>query len=95
MINFLELFNEYMIIERNFSKATIETYSSTIKRYLAYLDDIDMEIEEVTTDDINDYLKTLSNLSPVTLNLRLKYDERYLLVKPNSCATLSRYNSFL
>ena len=49
-----------MIIERNFSKATIETYSSTIKRYLAYLDEIDMEIEEVTTDDINDYLKTLS-----------------------------------
>ena len=104
MINFLELFNEYMIIERNFSKATIETYSSTIKRYLVYLDEIDMEIEEVTTDDINDYLKTLSNLSPVTLNLRLNafksffhflYRDEYIESNPAKDLELSRIGRHL
>ena len=71
MKNSFDLYLEYMIVERNFSKATIETYSSSVRSLLEYLDEEEMELNEITKGDLNEYLKKLSHLSPVTLNLRL------------------------
>ena len=62
---------EYMIVERNFSKATIETYSSSVKSLLNYFEEEEIQLNEVTKSDINEYIKSLSYLSPVTLNVRL------------------------
>ena len=71
MKNSFELYMEYMIVERNFSKATIETYSSSVKSLLNYLEEEEIQLNEVTKSDINEYIKSLSHLSPVTLNVRL------------------------
>ena len=60
-----------MIVERNFSKATIETYSSSVKALLNYLDEEELDLKEITKEDLNLYLKKLAHLSPVTLNLKL------------------------
>ncbi len=104
MRNSLELFMEYMIVERNFSEATIKQYSSSVKKFLEYIYENEFKLDEITKNDINDYLKTLSSLAPITLNLHINglksffhflYRDEYLEKDPAKDIELSKIGRHL
>ena len=71
MKNSLELFKEYMVIERNFSPATILSYSSVVERYLLFLNNKNIDVLKAKNTDILLFFKEKEHLAPRTVNIQI------------------------
>lgn len=64
----IEEFKNYLIIEKNLSSSTIETYSFTLLNFMNYLNDSSYDVNNVTEEIINNYLSRLhDNVSKSTI----------------------------
>ncbi len=68
MDKYIDLFLEYMGIERNFSKNTINSYLHEIT---CFQDFVKKDLISVTKDDIKEYLKTLDNYAERSRYIKL------------------------
>jgi len=56
-MNFLELYNDYLIFERNLSKRTVITYGTQVSHFLDFIKKQDISVENVQAGDIRNYLE--------------------------------------
>src|SRR5574344_1048661 len=54
-------FSEYLLIDRKYSKNTIESYRDKLKIYYIYLDDNKLNYKNVNRNNIKDYIKYLKD----------------------------------
>jgi len=60
-MNYLEVYHDYLLFERNLSKQTILTYENQISHYLEYFKSKNKTIDQVNATDIRDYLEFRRN----------------------------------
>ena len=58
----LESFLNYLLVERNFSTNTRESYNNDLKRYLLFMQQQSRAIEAITAEDIEKFITELYNL---------------------------------
>lgn len=58
----LESFLNYMVVERNFSENTRESYNNDLKRYLLFMQNSSRPIRTITPIQINDFIKELYSI---------------------------------
>lgn len=60
-MNYLELYQDYLVLNRGLSKNSILSYLNDLKSFLEYLKHNKIEVLEVTSETIRDFLKSLKN----------------------------------
>jgi integrase/recombinase XerD len=58
----LESFLNYILVERNFSTNTKESYNNDLKRYLLFMQQHSRSVEAITAEDIEEFITELYNL---------------------------------
>ncbi|MGN1281227.1 MAG: site-specific tyrosine recombinase XerD [Succinivibrio sp.] len=58
----LVLFQDYLLLEQGLSQRSIDSYSADIKKFLAYLESVNVGLEDFSADDIRKYLEKHSHL---------------------------------
>ena len=59
--DFLEEFNTYLFIDKKYSKHTIDSYIREANKYLSYFKDKKIEISNITSDNLKEYLSCLKS----------------------------------
>ncbi len=72
-MNYINLYSDYLIFERNLTNNTILTYQNVIREFLDYLDTNNKKVDKIDSNDIRDYIKHLSlnNKSDLTISLTI------------------------
>ncbi len=92
---FQDLFIDYLISERGYSKNTIDSYSRELLRFITFISDITDDINSITQTNIVDYLRYLDtlgldrrtqhhNMVVVRQFFRFLLRERYINSNPSS-----------
>lgn len=71
MNKYIDLFLEYMQIERNFSKNTINIYTYEITKFNEFIKEKQIELIDIKKENIVDYLKTLDGYKDRTIHVKL------------------------
>ena len=58
----LESFLNYILVERNFSDNTRESYNNDLKRYLLFMQQQSRAIEDITSEHVEEFIAELFNL---------------------------------
>lgn len=60
MIDYLQLYQEYLVVNRNLSLASLKSYTTEIKAFAAYCEQNNVKLCEVNSEVIREYLKRLT-----------------------------------
>ncbi|MBE6149920.1 MAG: site-specific tyrosine recombinase XerD [Firmicutes bacterium] len=58
----------FLLIDKNYSKQTINSYENELNKYYSYLNKYKLNIEKITKTDLMNYTKYLNNLSNSSIN---------------------------
>lgn len=61
-VSLLEKYKRYLLLEKSLSKSTVEAYMFDLEKLIDYVKPKDIDLTEVTHDDIIDFLKCLHEL---------------------------------